>query len=138
MAVLWTPELDDSGWYTSLMRLGHIGIPVKDLAASKRFYDAIAPYVGLKLIDAHDNFVGYGENGSYEIYVHTMRAPTSGVHVCFQVDTREQVTSFYDSALAAGGTDNGAPDIRKDYSPTYYAAFVLDPDGNNIEALCRN
>ena len=62
----------------------------------------------------------------------------SGVHLCFSVDTKEQVASFYKSALAAGGTDNGAPGIRKNYSPTYYAAFVLDPDGNNIEARTFN
>jgi len=116
------------------MKLGHIGIPVKDIAASKAFYDAIAPHVGLKLIDAHDDFVGYGESKTYDVYVHTAKAPVSGVHLCFSVDTKEQVEFFYKSALAAGGTDNGAPGIRKDYSPTYYAAFVLDPDGNNIEA----
>ena len=120
------------------MKLGHIGIPVKDIGASKTFYDAVAPHIGLKLIDAHDDFVGYGESDSYDVYVHTMRAPTSGVHLCFSVDTKEQVKSFYDAALVAGGADNGAPGIRKEYSPTHYAAFVLYPDGNNVEAPCRN
>ena len=129
---------EDVRWYTHKMKLGHIGIPVKDLVKSKTFYDAVAPHLGLKLIDAHDDFVGYGEGDSYDVYVHTMRAPISGVHLCFSVNTKEQVRSFYESALAAGGKDNGAPGIRKDYSPTYYAAFVFDPDGNNIEALCRN
>ena len=120
------------------MKLGHIGIPVKDIAASKTFYDAIAPHVGLKLLDAHHDFVGYGENATYDVYVHTGKVPVSGVHLCFSVDTKEQVESFHKSALAAGGTDNGTPGIRKHYSPAYYAAFVLDPDGNNIEARTFN
>ena len=76
------------------MKLGHIGIPVRDITASKIFYDAIAPHVGLKLIDAHDDFVGYGEGKTYDVYVHTAKAPVSGVHLCFSVDTKERVESF--------------------------------------------
>ena len=120
------------------MKLGHIGIPVKNIQVSKTFYDAVSPSVGLKLIDAWDDFVGYGEDDSYLFYLHTGRAATSGLHLCFEVDTKEQVQKFYEAGLGAGGKDNGAPGIRENYSPTYYAAFVLDPDGNNIEALCRN
>ena len=120
------------------MKLGHIGIPVKDIKQSKIFYDAVAPHVGLKLINAHDDFVGYGGAGSYEFYIHTAKKAVSGVHVCFEVDAKEQVDVFHKEAVAVGGKDNGAPGIRKDYSPTYYAAFVIDPDGNNIEAVYRN
>lgn len=118
------------------MQLGHIGLPVKDIQASKAFYDAITPHVGLTLIDAHDDFVGYGEDDSYRFYVHTGRIPSSGSHVCFEVGSQDTVRAFYDAGLRAGGKDNGAPGIRGGYSPTYFAAFVLDPDGNNIEAVC--
>lgn len=119
------------------MKLGHIGIPVKDIQKSKEFYDAIASHIGLKCIDSHDDFVGYGSHDSYEFYIHTGRSAISGIHICFEVDTKEQAHAFYDSGLSAGGIDNGAPGIREDYSPTYYAAFLLDPDENNIEVLFR-
>lgn len=119
------------------MKLGHIGLPVKDYKVSKKFYDAVAPHIGLEFIDEQDGFVGYGKDKLYSFYVHTDKPAVSGVHICFQVDSKEAVNAFYDSAIKAGGTDNGAPGIRANYSPTYYAAFVLDPDGNNIEAVCR-
>lgn len=119
------------------MKIGHIGLPVKDIVNAKVFYDAIAPSIGLKLIDAHDDFVGYGSDDSYEFYLHTDTGVVNGLHICFEVETKENVDAFYEAALKAGGKDNGAPGIREDYSPTYYAAFVFDPDGNNIEAVCR-
>ena len=121
------------------MKFGHIGIPVKGLEASKVFYDAVTPHLGLEYIDRGEvGNVRYGEDGSTRFYIHQRSEPISGVHVCFDVDTREEVDAFYKAALSAGGTDHGAPGVREDYSPTYYAAFVLDPDGNNIEAVCRN
>lgn len=119
------------------MKLGHIGIPVADITKAKAFYDAVAPSLGLKQLADHDDFVGYGSADSYEFYVHTGKLGLTGLHVCFEVDSQHAVQQFYNAALAAGGTDNGAPGIREDYSPTYYAAFVLDPDGNNIEAVFR-
>ena len=63
-----------------------------------------------------------------------MRRP---IHIAFEADTRTQVQEFYNAAIAAGGKDNGTPSIRENYSPNYYAAFVIDPDGHNIEAVCR-
>jgi len=121
------------------MKLGHIGIPVKDLEASQKFYGAVTPFLGLECISrGESNNVRYGEGGSTRFYIHQRSEPISGVHVCFDVATREDVDSFYKAALSVGGTDNGAPGVRKLYSPTYYAAFVFDPDGNNIEAVCRS
>lgn len=117
------------------MKLGHIGLPVKDIQTSKKFYDAIAPHIGLNCLDTYDDFVGYGSNDSYEFYIHTGKSAISGIHICFEVDTKNQVQAFYDKGLLSGGKDNGAPGIRENYSPTYYAAFLLDPDGNNIEVL---
>ncbi|NBD73481.1 VOC family protein [Patescibacteria group bacterium] len=120
------------------MKLGHIGIPVRDRAVSKRFWDAIVPMIGLDFINETDTSVRWGTNGSVKLYVHTRAAPVTNVHVCFQVDTHEAVDACYEQALTHGGTDHGAPGIRTSYSPTYYAAFVLDPDGNNIEVVCRS
>lgn len=120
------------------MKFGHIDISVKNIEASKRFYDAVTPHIGLGCINRGETSnVRYGEDGSTRFYIHQRSEPISGVHVCFDVDTKEDVDAFYSAAMAAGGTDHGAPGIRQDYSPTYYAAFVLDPDGNNIEAVCR-
>ncbi|MEZ4195597.1 MAG: VOC family protein [Candidatus Paceibacterota bacterium] len=119
------------------MKLGHIGLPVTDIAKAKTFYDAIASSVGLKKLADHDDFVGYGSSDSYEFYIHTGKAGISGLHICFEVGSKDIVNTFYETGLANGGKDNGAPGIREDYSPTYYAAFVIDPDGNNIEAVCR-
>jgi catechol 2,3-dioxygenase-like lactoylglutathione lyase family enzyme len=120
------------------MKLGHIGLPIKDLKASKAFYDAIAPHIGLELLREKDGFVGYGNDKRYEFYIYMDKPAVTGLHLCFEVDTKQAVNAFHAAALQAGGVDNGAPGIRVDYSPTYYAAFVIDPNGNNIEALCRN
>ncbi len=120
------------------MKLGHIGVPVSDIIKAKVFYDAIASSVGLKKLADHDDFVGYGSEDLYEFYVHASKLGISGLHICFEVDSKEAVRAFHDAGLVGGGTDNGAPGIRKDYGHAYYAAFVIDPDGNNIEAVCRN
>lgn len=117
------------------MKLGHIGIPVADIAKAKAFYDAITPHVGLQFIDASDSSVRYGEDGSARLYMHTRAPSVTNVHICFDVGSREAVDAFYAAALANGAVDHGEPGVRSDYSPTYYAAFVLDPDGNNIEAV---
>lgn len=119
------------------MKLGHIGLPVGDIKKAETFYDAIASTIGLQKINSHDDFVGYGSNGSYAFYLHTERDAVTGLHVCFEVGAKEDVNAFYDAGLAHGGKDNGGPGIREQYSPDYYAAFVIDPDGNNIEALYR-
>lgn len=119
------------------MQLGHIGIPVADLEKSRRFYDAITPHVDLEFLDASETSARYGEDGSARFYVHTRAAGVTNVHVCFDVASQAAVDAFYAAGLAAGGTDHGAPGIRADYSPTYYAAFLLDPDRNNIEAVFR-
>lgn len=120
------------------MKLGHIGIPVSDIGASKQFYDSIVGYLGLETLNrGEENNIRYGEDSSTRLYIHTRSEPTKTLHVCFEVASKEIVDKFYESALTNGGRDFGAPGIRKDYSPTYYAAFVLDPDGNNIEVVFR-
>jgi catechol 2,3-dioxygenase-like lactoylglutathione lyase family enzyme len=106
----------------------HVHIVVSDLDASKRFYRAV-------LLSLGRNLSGEGEGYFYadELFVSTGEH-LSHIHLAFQTTSRDDVHRFYEAALAAGGTDNGPPGERH-YHPGYYAAFVLDPDGNNIEAV---
>lgn len=111
--------------------LDHVHLHTKDLAASKRFYKAIAAALGLE--------AGFTEFEHYfyidELFVDAdPSAPPTRIHLAFQAADREMVERFYKAGLAAGGRDHGAPGERA-YHPGYYAAFLLDPDGNNIEAV---
>ena len=80
---------------------------------------------------------GFGEDGKPFFWLEDGRAPVTEVHVAFHAEDRATVDAFHAAALAAGGTDNGAPGVRELYHPTYYGAYVLDPDGNNVEAVCH-
>lgn len=108
----------------------HIHLRVADLAASKRFYQAVFTSLGRPdlIVDGPDFF--YAD----ELFVNKAEDYTSRVHLAFQAADREAVQAFHKAALAAGGRDNGAPGERA-YHPGYYGAFVFDPDGNNIEAV---
>jgi catechol 2,3-dioxygenase-like lactoylglutathione lyase family enzyme/N-acetylglutamate synthase-like GNAT family acetyltransferase len=112
--------------------LDHVHLRVADLAASKRFYRAILVALGLPdiMVEGKDYFQ------ADELFVDRADGPISRVHLAFQAPDHATVDAFHRAALAAGGRDNGAPGERK-YHPGYYAAFVLDPDGNNIEAVCH-
>jgi catechol 2,3-dioxygenase-like lactoylglutathione lyase family enzyme len=125
--------------------LDHIGLTVGDFARSKRFYEAILPSIGAGLVmevtpeqtggSAH---AGFGRDGKPDFWIGTTGAPTTGqLHVAFTSPNRAMVDAFYRAALAAGGKDNGPPGLRPHYHPSYYGAFVLDPDGHNIEAVCH-
>jgi catechol 2,3-dioxygenase-like lactoylglutathione lyase family enzyme len=110
--------------------IDHVHLRVSDLDASKRFYVAVLE--ALRLLD------GFGEGDGYfyadELFIDVADRQPSSVHVAFQAKDEASVKRFYEAALAAGGRDNGAPGLRS-YHATYYAAFVLDPDGNSIEAV---
>ena len=107
----------------------HVHLRVRDLDASKRFYRDVLEALGLSLArETERAFV------ADELYVSADGEPTSGLHIAFQAADQDAVQRFYDAALAAGGRDNGPPGER-DYHPGYYAAYVLDPDGNNVEAV---
>jgi catechol 2,3-dioxygenase-like lactoylglutathione lyase family enzyme len=109
--------------------IDHVHLRVHDLEASKRFYRAALAAVGLGLTrESERAFL------ADELYVSDDGEPTSGFHLAFQAPDRETVQRFYEAALEAGGRDNGPPGER-DYHPGYYAAYVLDPDGNNVEAV---
>ena len=117
----------------------HVGLNVKDSAASRAFYErALAP-LGYRVVLAFDESkrVGFGTSGKPEFWINEREPFGTGTHVAFTCDDRATVDAFHAAALAAGGRDNGAPGLREQYHPTYYAAFVLDPDGNNLEAVCH-
>jgi catechol 2,3-dioxygenase-like lactoylglutathione lyase family enzyme len=118
----------------------HIGIEVADYARSKAFYSAALAPLGIALVMEGEGWAGFGSadlqrNPSF--WIHRASGPKSPMHVAFRSETRRGVRAFWDAALAAGGRDNGAPGIRAQYHPTYYGAFVIDPDGYNIEAVCH-
>jgi len=115
----------------------HIGLKVKDIDASVRFYEAALGGLGLVLCSRDKASAGLGPKGEPALWLYAAkRAQGSGSHVAFRADDRAAVDRFYKAGLAAGGKDNGGPGVRADYSPKYYAAFLLDPDGNNVEAVC--
>ena len=118
--------------------LDHMGFAVSDYERSKAFYEqALAP-LGIKLLmEPAPGIGGFGDDQKPYLWFGTRDAPQTGIHIAFEADDRETVDAFHAAALAAGGTDNGGPGIREIYHPNYYGAYVLDPDGNNIEAACH-
>lgn len=118
----------------------HVGVNVKDLAASKKFYEEALKAIGYSVkMEWEGVAVGLGaERPVFWLGTADEAHPWStGVHLCFAGESRAVVDQFYADAMAAGGKDNGAPGIRKDYSENYYAAFVYDLDGNNVEVVCH-
>jgi catechol 2,3-dioxygenase-like lactoylglutathione lyase family enzyme len=117
--------------------IDHLGVGVRDYEESRSFYlKALGP-LGFELVaesDADNRAAGFGADGYDDFWIHEGR-PLGRMHVAFAADSPDQVDAFHAAALEAGGRDNGAPGIRPEYSESYYAAFVLDPNGNNIEAV---
>ncbi|HSK02341.1 MAG TPA: VOC family protein [Kofleriaceae bacterium] len=119
--------------------IDHIGISVTDLDRSIAFYErALAP-LGYTLIMKFDGqAAGFGAGGKPDFWLGVgPGTPPSPTHVAFRTKGRADVRAFHEAALAAGGKDNGPPGVREMYHPDYYGAFVLDPDGHNIEAVCH-
>jgi catechol 2,3-dioxygenase-like lactoylglutathione lyase family enzyme len=116
-----------------------VWIRVADLAASRRFYETVAPALGLRVAEARlpEMFPLAGEH-RHAMFVHDDRPLTENAHLAFPVATDDEVAEFHRAATAAGYRDNGAPGERPQYHPGYFGAFVLDPDGNNIEAVNHN
>ncbi len=119
------------------MIIDHIGFAISDKNTSDAFYaKALAP-LGIVKIAEVEGWVGYGRSGKPEFWFGEHERPHNPMHIAFLADTRDQVDAFYAAALDAGGKDNGPPGIRAIYHPNYYGAFVIDPDGHNIEAVCH-
>ena len=118
----------------------HVSIGVRDLMRAKRFYDAALQPLGYDCLSADATSLGYG-GGQVGLWIGVADRPVppddaSNLHVCFAAATRAAVNAFHVAALRCGGRDNGAPGLRSDYGPDYYAAYVVDPDGYRIEAYC--
>lgn len=120
--------------------LDHVSIGVRELARTRRFYDAALGSLGYKCLSEGADSLGYGrEQPAFWISVAARPVPAdphSGLHFCFTAPSRRSVDQFHAAALAAGGGDNGAPGLRADYGAHYYAAFAIDPDGYRLEAYC--
>jgi catechol 2,3-dioxygenase-like lactoylglutathione lyase family enzyme len=119
--------------------LDHVGLNVSDYERSRRFYEAALAPLGWRVVMGNEEWggAGFGVDDKPVFWI-VRRDPVSpGAHVAFQARDRAAVDAFHAAALAAGGTDNGAPGLREHYHPTYYAAFALDPDGANVEAVCH-
>jgi catechol 2,3-dioxygenase-like lactoylglutathione lyase family enzyme len=117
----------------------HVGLNVRDYRASRAFYErALAP-LGYRVVMDFDEWkaCGFGPDEKPILWLAEREPYGTGTHVAFTCDDHDTVDAFHAAALEAGGTDNGAPGIREQYHPTYYGAFVHDPDGNNVEAVCH-
>jgi catechol 2,3-dioxygenase-like lactoylglutathione lyase family enzyme len=124
--------------------LDHIGFSVADFERSRAFYDAALKPIGLGLVmevtreqSGGYEGAGFGAEGKPFFWIGTGDKPKGGLHVAFTAGSRTEVDAFHRAAMEAGGRDNGGPGLRPHYHPNYYGAFVFDPDGNNIEAVCH-
>jgi catechol 2,3-dioxygenase-like lactoylglutathione lyase family enzyme len=118
--------------------IDHTSVKVTDVAKSKAFYrTALAP-LGYSLLMEWELFAGFGVAPKPDFWIGQGVANEPRVHIAFRADTRAGVDAFYRAAMAAGGRDNGPPGLRPHYHDNYYGAFVLDPDGHNIEAVCHS
>ena len=116
--------------------IDHVILGVDDFETSKAFYlRALAP-LGIEIVLEMPGGVGFGADGKPFFFI-ADREPSSPVHVAFTSPDRAGVDAFHEAAVAAGGRDNGKPGLRPHYHPSYYGAFVYDPDGNNVEAVCH-
>lgn len=127
--------------------LDHVGLTVSDMSKSKPFYTAALAPLGITPIRDYGMAVGFGKDGKPELWLHQGAAsyqkpehlnPITPIHVCLSAQSRQEIDAFHAAALTAGGQDFGAPGLRTQYHPRYYGAFVLDPDGHNLEAALHN
>ena len=117
--------------------IDHISLRVRDLAMAKTFYvQALAP-IGYQVVMEFPEAFGMGVKGKPDFWVTSGGREGATTHVAFRIDENAKVDAFHSAAIAAGGLDNGAPGLRHEYHPSYYGAFVNDPEGNNIEVVCH-
>lgn len=117
--------------------IDHIVLNVKDVERSRDFYEAALAPLGGAVVKSFPGFIGFGVAGKTDFWIARRDPVSAHAHVAFTCANRKIVDGFHAAALKAGGRDNGAPGLRTLYHPDYYGAFVLDPDGNNIEVVCH-
>jgi catechol 2,3-dioxygenase-like lactoylglutathione lyase family enzyme len=125
--------------------LDHVSITVTEITAAERFYDAIMSALNVVKVGAREDWIGYGERARAEnperVYLSIRKSAhvdsSFGRHWCFKAATRKQVDAFWNLGMANGGANEGPPGLRS-YHPSYYAAFLRDPDGNRVEAVCHH
>ena len=116
----------------------HVGLKVRDIDASVRFYTAALGPLGYEVTSQDETVAGFGDKAGSSLWLYAdAKLAHSLVHIAFRVGERSAVDAFYEEGLKARGRDNGAPGLRPHYHANYYGAFVLDPDGHNIEAVCH-
>jgi catechol 2,3-dioxygenase-like lactoylglutathione lyase family enzyme len=114
-----------------------VGFGVADYAASKAFFLKALQSLGVTTVMEGPYGLGLGQNGKPSLWMHQSSDLPAPLHLAFTADSRKQVEAFYRDALEAGGKDNGAPGLRPQYHADYYGAFVIGPDGHNVEAVCH-
>jgi catechol 2,3-dioxygenase-like lactoylglutathione lyase family enzyme len=115
----------------------HIGLKVDNLDASVRFYTAALAPLGYVLCSRDGTGAGFGPRDEPALWLYSHQGPVgAGAHIAFRAPDHAAIRKFHAEGLKAGGRDNGPADLRADYSPSYFAAFLIDPDGNNVEAVC--
>jgi len=119
------------------MILDHIGMSVSDYERSKAFFTAALAPLRIELVMEVEGWAGFGRGGRPQFWFGVGQAPQKPMHIAFAAESREQVRRFYAAALEAGAKDNGPPGVREIYHPHYYGAFVIGPDGHNVEAVCH-
>ncbi len=119
------------------MILDHLSIRVSDAQRSRAFYTAVLAPLGMELVAEFNGWHGFGRDGVPAFWFRAAEQPQRPLHVAFAAQSRAAVDAFHVAALAVGGRDNGAPGVRTVYSPASYRAYVFDPDGHNIEAVCH-
>ncbi len=117
--------------------IDHMNLPVKDVQTARGFYDQVLATLGVAMVAEDGDAVGYGAQQDWSFGLVPSAGRTEPLHVAFSASSAAEVDAFHAAALAAGGTCNGAPGERPEYGAGYYAAYILDPDGHNIEAVTR-
>jgi catechol 2,3-dioxygenase-like lactoylglutathione lyase family enzyme len=113
----------------------HVALNVSNANKSREFYEKALRPLGYDVAASFEGWTGFGKASKPQLWIVSREPASKGAHLALRANDRKSVDAFYEAAMAAGGTDNGKPGLRTDYSPTYYAAFVFDPDGNNIEVV---
>lgn len=117
--------------------IDHIGVRTRRFMEMSAFYEAVLAPLGYRKLFTYEGGAGFGREGAASLWIGDAEKASAGIHLAIASATRTSVDAFYEAAMTIGAKDNGAPGLRPNYSPNYYAAFVLDPDGNNIEAVCH-